>query len=70
MLTYIVSKYIKNITSYPVNKKIPIWARYETIDYLPSIINRKHKPIYAKPLDYPKSTIDYYEQYETTDMKR
>ena len=70
MLSYIISKNIKNIIHSPVNKNIPIWARYETIDYLPNKIKIIHKPIYAKHLEYPISTINYYEQYETTDMKK
>lgn len=61
----------KNLINYLKFKPIKKFNSFETIDFLPNIWSRKI-PIYAKKTKFPikKSKIDYYEKYETTDMKK
>lgn len=63
-MNYRFSKILNDIN------KVKSFHLFETTDFLPSIYNRYKKPIYVKKLNIKKSKIDYYEQYETTDIKK
>tara|TARA_B100000427_G_C15490902_1_gene587530 strand:- start:710 stop:955 length:246 start_codon:yes stop_codon:yes gene_type:complete len=76
----IVNK-IKRITDIPINKLVPFTERYESIDFLPSMINRKslQYKLYPNNENAERYRHNRYEgqlkkihtknSYETTDME-